>query len=45
MHHVSLVICWAGPQARRAEPVQAQAQVGPDKGLQWAWAWLQILEA
>jgi hypothetical protein len=33
------------PWARRAEPVQARAEPGPDEGLQRARAWLQILEA
>ena len=41
---VSDVLGWAS-SPEPAEPVQAQAEPGPDEGLQWAWAWLQISEA
>jgi len=37
-----LVMCWAGPQALSPP---SRARPGPNRGLQWARAWLQILEA
>ena len=44
-------MCWAGlealsPSSRaRSSPAQARPKPGPDEGLEWAQAWLEISEA